>query len=286
MTRTERYNELLAVYEQSKNWEKEDSDFSSYNYKVREGLTSLRRYFINDIINEFHEKYAPNLHLETYLADVHNYRKGSTGEVVKGFFLDMFSDLDFNSATVEEWFKNLSRDTTKLNTITLENLVNLAKRMGSCSYDSFKMLTGRRLKLIAGTWSGRYVTTYHLAEKIHAVECLIEMCSDPNQEPRNVATNIGIKAHMETRRLTPKEFYSTQEVNHPTIEKFKFHKNGKLVITFKTEQQAINIFNDFFQLSSPFCARLYTSRKFYPSSSTAHTDQETSSGNPPPQASN
>lgn len=217
-------------------------DHSPFNYmpsKIESELRGIRKELINQAAEALRKTYMPNAKPDV---DFHKMMSEKVGE------------LGFKMKVLENWFLEQTRDKDRLEQISYEHLLSLARHFVPYTSDGQEwgvprdprvLLEKNCLILRAYTWRTKsaYVNaclSYSLNDRgqYNALEKLIDVVT--LQSPATTVHAFGewLTTHLRNHRSDADRFYGKHEIEHPAVEAFQFFKNDKFRIWFATEQQA------------------------------------------------
>ena len=205
----------------------------SVEFEVEHIFTLLRGKTIRSSVESFRKQYTPNLQVE------------------QGDFLKLMDEKagkeEFSEAILEEWFKAKAEAKDSLTQESLHDLRNKANQILPVIWGSWErrrseendIVEGQTLILKAYTWDKSYgkgsVRLWKYVDSILALEKLIAVSE--GQDPITARAEIGI-TNITSEQRRPDLFYAKHEPNHSVVKSFKFYKNGKFTVEFKTREQA------------------------------------------------
>jgi len=159
---------------------------------------------------------------------------------------------NFREGVIKAWFEKATADKKALAKESLRQLQDKADYfVPSVSdpvtgywgkpKDAKALVRGRFLRLHAYTWDSRFesVQAWNLWEHLPALDKVINVASGLD-DPATAECRLPL-LHEHIRIKEPEEFYQRVEVFHPSVKSFRFYKNGRFEIEFKTEDQAARV---------------------------------------------
>jgi len=243
------YEELLTLWAECRGVcddVKGQFTYSPFEYlpgKIKAELQDIRARLIEIRAEHFRQLYTPNLKPPV------DFKKLMT---------EWRGELGFQEDLIEEWFKQQAQNKQQLSTQSLEQILHATRHLvpyrsqgGEWGLERdwrelIDKANPRVLVLRCYSWSNARYTggvNYNLNSngELNALESLVDVVTIPDTDPATVKPQPWISAHLQRTRNNAEEFYGKHLTAHLPVLAFQFFKNEKLLVWFRTAQEAENV---------------------------------------------